>query len=60
MFVVNLVLHLAVCKRGCVCGFVQEFFEELEDLKFKYAQATERCKEYDIHLAICTTAGGRK
>ncbi len=52
-----LVADVSAHGRRCVCAVVfsvpQEFFEEIEDLKFKYAQAAQRCRDFDAHLATC-------
>lgn len=36
-------------------AFDLEFFEDLEDLKYKYQEAALRCRAFDEHLAVCNS-----
>jgi hypothetical protein len=31
----------------------QDFFEEIEDLKYRFAEATKKCAAYDRHMESC-------
>jgi predicted nucleic acid-binding Zn-ribbon protein len=41
-------------------AFDLEFFEEIEDLKFKYQQAASRAQEFEVHARSCPALAGRR